>query len=453
MQIVAHRGKVFLTSHYVDGPGDGTYFCATGNTEYDSETKWVEIPDPIEQRLGTTGDRVHALPYVATFREVVPITGTLKTETKYWTQPSDHRDQYCGNRPEVTTQHERDIVYTFRNNPVTPPYCEPSLKQFLTGMATTSALADLRRGLVNAPLIFAERRKTIQLLASKAKVLTSLVRARQSKDLKRYFATRRKDKKKVARDIAGEHLSMLFGVLPLVNDAKGLVDILTQAQTVVITGRGRRAMEESVTTSEGNIPGSLWELPSGYAECYIAQRISKTRYSVRASISVDVTAQAAQSIRDWSFNPIATAYDLVPLSFLSDFISNLGTFLRALDPLLGVTFKTGNVTLWEESTESLDVKGFGQAYSENGFKGQITTSGSGQGSTRALTVTREVLTDYPDPTLWLANNMTWAKAITGVALAIQRYLKPVRSLIKIKPFRYKGPRPEYLPPINYRKPK
>lgn len=80
-----------------------------------------------------------------------------------------------------------------------------------------------------------------------------------------------------------------------------------------------------------------------------------------------------------------------------------------------------------------------------------TGTGSGKAYCRALKVTRGVYVDLPVASLHLANNLTWGKALTVAALAVQRYVKPVRALIKLKPFRYKGKRPSpILPPINYR---
>lgn len=439
-------------TRYPTGDESGVWVCATSSTNWLNNSRVVDLPLPYEDRPPVTkGDRVLALPYTYSVREVVPISGTLRTRQE-WTDPDPTGIAVCGSGPSVVTTKVKDIVYDVRNTALFPPTVPPDVLPFLEGMANTAALADLRRGFINAPLLFAERRETIALVAQKANILRELVHARQSKDLKRYFATRKKDKRRVARDISGEHLAMLFGVLPLISEAKGLCDLLAQESTAKLTGRGRRADEQTVDENLSSIPASVWDIGSGYTECYMAQRRIKTRYSVRTSISCEITARAAQRIRDMGFNPIATTFDLVPLSFLSDFISNLGTFLRSLDPLLGVTFKTGNTTLWEENIETLTVKGLSMSMSDGGYSGRISTVGDGIGHTRALRVTRKVLTDYPNPELFWANNMTWAKALTGVSLAIQRKLKPVRKLIAVRPFRYKGKRPKYLPPINYRKP-
>lgn len=403
-----------------------------------------------EHRTLVKGDRVHALPFTGSYREAVPMSGRLQCTSFYDTDRPPHDFTTCGSTTGTTEKWVADIGYYISNPSVLePPPKDLLLMQRLKAQADTKALANLRSAYVNVPLILADRRETVQLLGRKAKQLTALIGQRQRADLVRYFQTRKADRRLVARDIANEHLSFLFGVLPLVSEAEGLCDLLSQDNDIILTGRGRATELGTVHKDRSSIPKGT-QVAHRYVPAYLAMQERMTRYSHRTSLRTRITAASAARLRDWGFNPIATAYDLVPLSFLTDFVSNLGTFLRTYDPLIGVTFETGSSTSWRELKETLTVDGTSAHHTDvNGRKRLVQCSGSGMGFTRALEVHREVLTDYPEASLMFVNNMSYGKAATLVSLAVMRYLKPVRSLISRKPFRYRGKRPTNLPNINY----
>lgn len=254
----------------------------------------------------------------------------------------------------------------------------------------------------------------------------------------------------MSKDIANEHLGFVFGLLPLIDEIYGTVQLYEQTETLILSGRGRMAKEVKANSDLSMMPGSYSSIVGAYASAYEASRERVTRFSVRTSLSVDVSLSPAQLLRDVGFNPLAAAYDLVPLSFLSDFVSNLGTFIRALDPLVGVQFRTGCTTTWEETKEVVQLQGRFASATEGSLLATIFTNGSAHGVVKALRVTRTPLTGFPSNELHFVNTMTWGKAFVGLSLAVQRYVKPLRSLLRVKQFRYRGKRPKYLPPIKYR---
>lgn len=449
MQVTKLVGPNTTTGRYVTAGSGSTNYCESYTVQDEGYIVHVDIPDSHTIRSLAVGDRVHALTYTGSFREVNPISGSLNTRSEL----SDSSDQtfakYCGAGPFTTNSSSQDVdtVAGFTNL-VIPSDAETIA--FLKEMSQTSALADLQRSFVNIPLIMAERRETIGLLVSKARQLSEIIKRTQRKDLHRYLSSNVRDRKRLSKLIANEHLALLFGVLPLISEAEGLAKKLAASETHRLTGRGRRAWRDTDMTTSTIGPEEAVGLGSAYAVCAQIDRKAAYRISSRTSLSVNITSQAMQELRDWGFNPFATAYDLVPLSFLSEFISNLGTFIRAHDPLMGVEFLTGSTTIWQEAIETVTVTGITKSHSTWNYHGKSVTTGKGVGSDRQLQVRREVHGGFPGASLHFADNLTVAKAVTVGALVIQRYLKPVRSLIKIKPFRYRGPRPRYLPPINYR---
>lgn len=400
-----------------------------------------------EARTLAKGDHLHSLPFTGSYVEQSPMAGRVSFDYRN-TNASGPDKNVCGVSAGSYMSYSGDIGFWIPT-PLAPavPF-DDALEQRLKEAADTKALADLRRSYYNLGILLAERRKSISYLTDKCKQLMALVKARQTKDLARYFATRKRDQRRVTRDIANEHLGFLFGLLPLISEIEGAADLLAADSAFKITGRGRQAKVSMSSTASAirTMTVSATVLPAAL------DRIDLTtvKYSCRTSVSVEVNVPAAQKLRDHGLNPMATFFDIVPLSFLCDFVSNTGTFVRALDPLVGVTFLTANSTFWRETKIKTSVRA--AKYTVTGSSSVQTVVGSGQGEseTRNLVVRRVALTDYPEATWQLQNNLSIGKAATLASLAIQRYLKPVRFLVEKKPFRYRGPRPRYLPPIKYR---
>lgn len=449
-------------TYYVDGctaqnwnlgrdPQTGQLACVNSPVTNPGTKFAFTYNDSSESRTKASGDRVHALPFTGTYMEVTPMSGKVDVQHRFYQLNTSASLTYCKEKAGMTQSFSADIGYYVRGSAsAPPPPSNPALMLALKKQADTKALADLRRSFYNLPLIIGERKETVDMLRRKGLQIAAVVKARQTVDLQRWLKTRRADKRRVARDIAGEHLAVLFGFLPLISEIEGICAALASDVPTKITGRGRASdtKETMVNTTNGVPQYSNVVFPSAL---FGIKETKTVRYSHRTSVSCTVTISGAQYARDAGINPLATFYDLVPLSFLSEFVSNLGTFIRALDPLIGVDFLTGSSTSWVENRTTWLARGYSRTFrTSDVYWNTNTTQGEGTASARYLQVKRSVLTDYPDPSLMFVNNLTLAKVGTLASLAIQRYLKPVRRLFAIKTFRYKGPRPKYLPPINYR---
>lgn len=432
----------------------GVLSCNPTQIYYPAQVKQFTYTASAESTTMQTGDRIHALPFLGVYQEVQPFSGRLTIKHDVYQLNTPLAAEYCGEKAGYHAEFSGDVgFYVTSPSSASAPALDKILMLSLKKQADTKALADLRRSMYNAPLIMAERKQTVDMLRRKGLQIATVVKHKQSVDLQRWLKTRKADKRRVARDIAEEHLTFLFGLLPLISEIDGICEALAGDSPTKITGRGRAASDTvSVVKSTNNVDEfSITVYPSALVSI---QTTNKLRYSHRTSISALVTMSGAQYARTAGFNPLATVYDLVPLSFLSDFVSNLGTFIRALDPLIGVEFLTGSSTSWVENRKDILARGYSRTYSYGKGWSLIrrtnTTEGEGTSYSRYLRVERSVLADYPDPSLMWVNNMTLAKVGTIASLAIQRYLKPVKRLLAVKAFRYKGPRPRYLPPINYR---
>jgi hypothetical protein len=432
----------------------GAWYCANWNGSYPGLSSDFPYTPVSEVKTIMSGDKVHALPFTGDYTECKPMTGRFSCTSRTFPGVDEGIDyQQCGDLRGFHLSFTGDIGFYNPGVPASIPLPSPpgDLMVRLRGLADTKACADLRRSLYNAPLILAERKETIDMLKRKGLQIAAVVKSRQTEDLSKWARTRNRDKRRIARDIAGEHLAILFGFLPLISEIEGVAGALAQDTPFKITGRGRASDVSETKTSIGNSSDAV--VVSSRNAYYEGGLISKVRFSVRTSVSCSVTLSGAQYLRDAGFNPLATVYDLVPLSFLSDFVSNLGSFIRALDPLVGVDFLTGSSTSWIERHDNARVFGTVVKNVHDTSTGRYTSHksvGSGEASVRVLRVHRSVLTDYPDPSLHWNNTLTLPKIGTLASLSIQRFLKPVKPLLAAKAFRYKGKRPKYLPPIKYR---
>lgn len=435
-----------IVSHFEGRTDLGEPFCDSTTVVNPGYQSMVWVPDHYESKTIIVGDKVHSTTWSKEVHEIVALNGAVTTRATFSDLTDTAYNVVCGSTPKRVTQYTADVLYYVQHSDLSYTQWPQDTASFLRGYSETQALADLRRSLVNLPLVIAERRETLALIKSKSKQLATLVHRTQSKDLKRWKASRGAQRSLLAKDIANEHLALLFGVLPLVGEIEGLAALLAQGSLMKLTGRGRRATETTDTDRTPVNSGAGQVLPVALK----VQREFKKRLSCRTSISVELLVSEAQSLRDWGFNPVATFYDLVPLSFLLDFVSNVGTFLRAHDPLCGVRFLTGNSTFWDEVSERVEVLGYTHNDNTDIMTDEVTSVASSTGFQRWLRVNRMALTGYPDSQVLWANNFSLAKAATAVALLLQRYIKPARTLLGIKAFRYKGVRPKYLPPIPYK---
>lgn len=392
------------------------------------------------------GDRLHALPYWRRIVRPVEVSGTLGLVARSFFVAGGP----CLNKPAHEIAGDVTPALFFDAVQPLPLTVDPVMDEFLSGAAVTKALANARSSYNNVPLLIAERRQTLDMITKRSGQIMKGVSAAQRESLDRYIKARKRDKRRVVKDAASWHLEVLFGFLPLIGEIEGLCDQLAAQQTVFITGRGRM---RNVATSDSPKVDTRRYIGINNNQNYFSigadvQQRNTRNASSRTSLRYSVTVDEFQRLRDNGFNPLATAYDLIPLSFLTDFVSNVGMWLRAYDPMFGTEYLTGStMVLYEDTFEAL-VTGKAQWTST----WIATTSREGSVKQSGKLFRRVVHPDPPSPTLQWQNNLTPGKLATAAALVVQRYVKPIRALLKAREFRYRGPRPKYLPPIRYRRP-
>lgn len=408
---------------------------------------WPALSQPTSDTRSPVlhGDRVHALPYTRRIIEAIKGNGTLDFSRKtgktshYLCAPMDkgwrnHVEGSIAASPFVGSMEDPDLV---------PP---SDVLRKLSELATTKALAKAREQINNLPMLFAERKQTVEMIARRGREAGVAGLEAQRDALRRYRRASFRDRRRIARELANSHLELLFGWLPIIAEVEAAAEHLSKDFHARFTVRGRQAL----ITDEPWDERAIWKnisQPFGTTNIPVIRATKHWRkLSARCSLTYEVDAEGFRLMRRLGFNPLSTGFDLVPLSFLANFASNVQTWLAAMDPLIGATYVTGSISTWVEDEPRVRISG--RSHTDNGQV--VSTSGEVLYQRRGLTVNRSVLSTEPSASLHWVNNMTWAKAVTILALGVQRYIKPLRTAIRARPFRYKGPRPKWLPPIEYR---
>lgn len=149
----------------------------------------------------------------------------------------------------------------------------------------------------------------------------------------------------VAEWISSEWLRYRYGIMPLVRDASNVMEALgnlSKKTSVRLTARG----SSFETQLENNVElcGSTWE----------CTRESTTTREVRARAGVIYETTFADTFGvGWQSIP-ATVWELIPFSFVVDWFGNVGNYVQAISPKVGVS-KLGSWYTWEDNFETVAI--------------------------------------------------------------------------------------------------
>lgn len=311
-------------------------------------------------------------------------------------------------------------------------------REFVDSISILKAQADLRKALVNTPLLLAEAAATLKTLKLYSRAILNNVITLQRKDLKEWLAAVKRLKgkpdrlKKIAQDIASRHLEFVFGVLPLIDEMEGMVELVTREQHATRTGRGRHTMRKNLQDRVTSTRGAR------------VTETTEVRYSVRTGLRCDIDLKVLHDMSQIGFNPLYTFYDLTPLSFVTGWFSNFDLWVKSLDPIPGLNYVTGYSTRRSELT-SVKTAGPGSDNTYDSF-------GSGKGRCVVTSQNRVPHDAMPEiQSLRFMDRTSFFAAAASLSLVIQRSVKIANNEIKRKPFRYRKGKPKYLPPITYKK--
>ncbi|UJQ85146.1 MAG: putative maturation protein [Leviviridae sp.] len=317
----------------------------------------------------------------------------------------------------------------------------------LESLADTKALGNLRKAMANLPMIFAERRETLALAGKYVTRIARTAKAAQDKSLKEFRKVKPRNRSAVAKAIADEHLSIVFGLLPLIGEVEGMVEYLNTDRLDFIRSRGLQVelrtnsskYQQQVTADAGwpnFMRGSVGVVYTGSEDA--------TQFGVRTALRYKLSSTIVADLSRLGFEPIGTAFDLVPLSFITGWVSNFDYWIRDLSPKIGLEFETGS-----RNRRALRSVRQASVYLPESSYAVYASALAFEATKLSRLDQRTVLTTEPQSSLSWDVEVGVKEIASGISLTLQRTLKPLKRSFAQKQFRYKGPKPKWLSEIRY----
>jgi hypothetical protein len=177
-------------------------------------------------------------------------------------------------------------------------------------------------------------------------------------------------------------LEYTYGLKPLISDIHGI------AENVVGFARNHCALSATVTLplDKSTTVAAAYSNWSGNAPV-------SYQGHVRCRIGLRMWTGYDDGLAKWSsLNPLSVAYELVPYSFVLDWVFDLGSYMRNLETslLMSTSFRDGWMVTSSRYTASSNVRNT-RSMPTQAFTLECT------GGLRVATYSRSVLTSYPAP--------------------------------------------------------
>lgn len=204
-------------------------------------------------------------------------------------------------------------------------------------IASTKCWADVNVAETQMLVSLIELKRTISLLVNPlSNTIRFLRKVKSTKDSTRFSALT------LAQYIAQEWLTYRYGWCNLYRDVAGVLKALAKDEHVGLTqakGRYYRKREDVVDTS--HTPNA----PSSY-EVYYARTSYSHEVEVRCGLFYDSKLDIERYLGLSKYNVLETAWEVIPFSFVVDWVANVQSYLNALLPLAEVPVR-GSYTIVE----------------------------------------------------------------------------------------------------------
>jgi hypothetical protein len=205
--------------------------------------------------------------------------------------------------------------------------------------AKKKCLAKARDMQVNVAVMLGEGRQTISMLADTARTLGNAYRNFRRGRFNR--AAKELGIKKPQGTSANHWLAYQYGWMPLLSDAKGLY--VLNAQGLISPTRKHRFTAKASTKKSKRVKWTAdgqgaSNLPGGKTEF-----VSDTEMKATAGLLLEYTSSHSglNSVGLGRYDPLLTAWELVPFSFVFDWFIDIGGYLQALSSLDGLAVLAG----------------------------------------------------------------------------------------------------------------
>lgn len=211
---------------------------------------------------------------------------------------------------------------------------------------------------------------------------------------------RRRYNREYQRDAAGaasrQWLRWRYGIGPLILDISDAFSLLNEATTEVSYYRANARANFVDSHTDGcyafTTYGSIGSSPHR-APCKVVQSVNidvsmRVWYKISSSLTRDTNKMGINVI-----STLSQAYELVPFSFLYDWVHPIGPWLDSLSATAGLTFVKGSTTVFKRQVGLVLCNG---SSSFNSSGTSYLSTGSFNGFTETISCTRVPMTDFPN---------------------------------------------------------
>lgn len=204
---------------------------------------------------------------------------------------------------------------------------------------------------------FGEFMQTVRLVSSPFKAIAKLATQHKGRVVRAigkspYSSLSRKKKRNVQKEVYNSYLEFTFGVKPLLSDADAAVNTLIEASRrnihVPVHGRHQETRLVSETWATANADENV-----SFVDVFRHTTVKATfSCEIVGAILIVNGNNAIENVANNSGfgldNFLPTVYNLIPFSFLVDYVSNLGDIIQATS-----AYRLNHA--WSNTTERIDV--------------------------------------------------------------------------------------------------
>jgi hypothetical protein len=267
----------------------------------------------------------------------------------------------------------------------------------------------VKNATVNLSVFAAESKKAITGLSKNFSDIVGVYRAVRKGNFKKavsYLKPDPRHKGFSSRDVGGRWLELQYAILPLVGDMTKAYEYIRENIEVLQTYSVSSNLKTAVPLHPIINDGSTLMQASGHRG---------VRTKVHYVIDQSGLREAA---RLGLINPLQVAWELVPYSFVIDWLLPIGNMIEACDATVGTSFISGTRTRWCDidliGSTSEEYEAF-QGYPNSGLS-KVQFTG------KIYSIQRDALTSYPMVLPYIKNPFSTGHLINAVAL--------VRALFK-----------------------
>lgn len=279
----------------------------------------------------------------------------------------------------------------------------PPFPGALATRAETECLLRARDMKVNLAQFFAEGRKAVDMINSRAYKLAWSYRLARRGNFRGAFRelgyTPKGGHSTIGKSLSRDYLEVIYGMIPFMTDIygmKGELDRETVVQPFRFSVRATAKQPFNKTVDAGSRAGSraIFDiLGHQYYRCSLTYEVDNSSYAIASRVGL--------------INPAEVAWEVVPWSFVVDWMVPVGDWLSAMTADAGLRFISGTGSRGVKYTYTGHTEVDGTAHYASG---DIRCSGSTHSGGRGIYL------QSPIPGLYLKNPLSTTHVVNTVAL-------------------------------------